>query len=123
MKYEVALPDEIDQLLSHRATEIGEDVPALIRVAVDRYVDEIAPQPKGEWTPEGEARRRELIDKDISGKISPEEQSELAHLDQLANEHFDRVAPPPLEGAQRLHGTLLGNSAKRYRTSTYGNNT
>ena len=111
MKYEVALPDDVDHRLSQRAMEIGEDVPALIRVAVDRYVNEFASEPTDEWTPDGERRRRELIDRDIAGTISPQEQSELARLDQLANEHFDRVAPPPMEGAQRLHEKLLRSRA------------
>lgn len=39
------------------------------------------PNPGVEWTAEMEARRRELIDKDIAGSINPAERAELAVLD------------------------------------------
>lgn len=51
--------------------------------------------PATSWTDEGEVRRRELI--------------ELEVLDRLANEHFDRVATPPIDGARRLHERLLNS--------------
>ena len=57
----------------------------------------------GEWTEEMEARRHHLIDKDIADTITTEERAELAMLDHQGNEHYDRVAPRPLDGARRLH--------------------
>mgnify|MGYP006969417266 CR=1 FL=1 len=107
MRYEVVLPDNIDHVLVQKARESGADVSELICAAVGRYVDEAVVSQNGQWTAEGERRRRELIDKDIAGIISDEERSELIHLDRLANEHFDRIAPPPTDGAQRLHARLL----------------
>jgi hypothetical protein len=110
MKYEVDLPDEIDRRLSEKASVMGDDVIHLIQVAVVRFVTgEAEPAVNGGWSEEGERRRRDLIDKDIAGTIAEEERSELARLDRLANEHFDRVAPPPIEGARRLHTRLLQN--------------
>jgi len=110
MKYEVDLPEDIDRRLSQKASETGEDVVRLIRIAVGRFVSEqMTPTVNGAWSEEGERRRRVLIDKDIAGTISADELVELAGLDQLANEHFDRVAPPPTEGARRLHDQLLRN--------------
>jgi hypothetical protein len=61
----------------------------------------------GEWTTERELRRRDLIDKDIAGTITPQERVELAVLDRQGNQHYDRIAPRPIEGAMRLHEQLL----------------
>lgn len=108
MKYELELPDEIDRRLSQKATETGQDAVQLIQLAVNRFVNEDdAYSGSGTWSPEVEERRRMLIDKDIAGTLTTDEQTELSQLDRLANEHFDRVAPPPIEGAQRIHEQLL----------------
>jgi hypothetical protein len=112
MKYELDLPDHIDRRLSQKATETGQDVVQLIRVAVGRFVDESDPTPSnGDWSESAEQRRRDLIDKDIAGTVTADEQAELARLDRRANEHFDRIAPPPMAGAMRLHDRLLQNRA------------
>lgn len=60
-----------------------------------------------EWTDKKEARRRELIDKDIAGTISVDGRLELSILDRQGNEHYDRVCPRPNEAARRLHQDLL----------------
>ena len=65
------------------------------------------------WTDEKEARRRELIDKDIAGTISVDERAELSILDRQGNEHYDQVAPRPIEGARQLHQELLGKRGDR----------
>ena len=54
----------------------------------------------GEWTEEKEARRCDLIDKDIAGTITIEERAELAVLDRQGNDHYDKIAPRPIEGAR-----------------------
>ena len=108
MKYEVELPADIDQRLSAKAAESGHDVVSLIREAVLEFIGADARDPSnGVWSPQVEDRRRELIDKDIAGELSAAEHSELAHLDRLANEHYDRVAPPFTQGARRLHEQLI----------------
>lgn len=61
----------------------------------------------GEWTDAKENRRRELIDKDIAGTITAEEQAELTVLDRQGNAHYDKVAPRPIEGVRRLHQELI----------------
>ena len=61
----------------------------------------------GGWTAEKEGRRRDLIDKDIAGTITVEERAELAALDLQGNQHYDKIAPRPIEGARRLHRQLL----------------
>ncbi len=74
-------------------------------------VSEAAKQPQGQrdepWSAEKDARRCELIDKMIQGTLQPAESRELAELQRQALEYFDRVAPPPVEGARRLHERLL----------------
>jgi len=108
MKYELEFPEDVDRRLSKKAAESGEDVVQLIRVAVGRFVeDDVRTMTNGEWSQKVENRRRTLIDKDIAGTIDAAELAELGRLDRLANEHFDRIAPPPIEGARRLHDQLL----------------
>jgi hypothetical protein len=108
MRYEVELPHDIDQRLSERASETGQEVVHLIRIAVTQFVEQdFDPLSITRWSDEVEIRRRELIDRDIAGAITPAERVELVHLDRLANKHFDEIAPPPMEGARRLHEQLL----------------
>jgi hypothetical protein len=108
MKYEVVLPPEVDQRLAAQASASGEDVVHLIQLAVVRFVDEEVGSPAhGAWSPEKQARRCELIDRDIAGTLTANERVELSSLDRQANDHFDQVAPPPLSGAIRLHQKLL----------------
>ena len=59
------------------------------------------------WSDEKNARRCKLIDKDLANAITAEERIELAVLEQQAAEHFDKIAPPPMEGADRLYQELL----------------
>lgn len=66
--------------------------------------------PTSTWSEEGEHRRRELIDKDIQGTITDDEHIELERLDRLANDYFDRIAPPPMDGARRLHDRLINRA-------------
>jgi hypothetical protein len=113
MKYEVDLPPDVERRLSDKAMHSGKDVVQLIRVAIVRFVEEDScPSSNQVWSKELEPRRCELIDKDIAGTASPCEKVELIELDRLANEHFDTVAPPPFEGAQRLHRQLLNRASR-----------
>lgn len=108
MKYEVVLSPEVDQRLAAQASASGEDVVHLIQLAVVRFMDEeVGSPPRGTWLPEKQARRCELIDRDIAGTLTVHERRELLDLDRQANDHFDEVAPPPLDGATRLHQKLL----------------
>ena len=114
MKHEVDLPEDVERRLSAKASQTGQDVVYLIRAAVVRFVDEeILPASNGKWTDEVQARRSDLIDKDIAGTATVAERTELIELNRLANEYFDAVAPPPIAGAQRLHQQLVKNRASR----------
>jgi len=107
MKYEVILPDEIDERLTAQATASGRDVVQLIQIAIGRFVDGVAPLADLEWSPLMRQRRTELIDKDIAGTITPSELLELVDLDQKGNEYYDTLAAPPMEKARSLHQKLL----------------
>ncbi|HEV3023895.1 MAG TPA: hypothetical protein VGX76_15575 [Pirellulales bacterium] len=114
MKYEVELPADVDRRLAERAVATGNDVEHLIETAVVQFVEkETRPTSIGQWGDDVQSRRAELIDKDIAGTIGAMERIELDRLDQLANEYFDRVAPPPMEGARQLHDHLLKSRAGR----------
>lgn len=65
-----------------------------------------------EWTDAKNARRCELIDREINGTLTLEETSELARLQRQMLAYRDRVAPLPLEAARRLHQELMGKAAR-----------
>lgn len=116
MTYQLTLPPDIERRLSARASESGQDVLQLIQAAVVQFVaDTPVKSDNGntEWSSGKDARRCELIDRDISGTISDAERQELAGLELEANAHFDAVAPPPIEGARRIHQQLLSSRARR----------
>jgi len=64
-------------------------------------------EPEGEWNEAQNARRCELIDKEIEGTLTRAERVELELLQRQAIAHRDRVAPRPIKGALRLHQQLL----------------
>lgn len=76
---------------------------ALVEVTIS------SPAATTSWSEDGEDRRRELIDKDIQGTITADELIELERLDRLANQYFDEIAPPPMDGARRLHDRLTNH--------------
>ncbi len=61
---------------------------------------------KLEWTAEANKRRFELIDGNIQGTLSREEQLELAGLTHIMREQVDSGVNLPLEGAKQLHRYL-----------------
>ena len=63
--------------------------------------------PEGEWDEAKNARRCELIDKEIEGTLSASERLELEILQRQAVASRDRVAPLPMKGAVKLHRELL----------------
>jgi antitoxin (DNA-binding transcriptional repressor) of toxin-antitoxin stability system len=64
-----------------------------------------------EWDAAREARRRELIDREIAGALTPIEVAELSALQDAMLRYRRRVAPLPLEDARRLHAELLAKAA------------
>ena len=60
-----------------------------------------------EWNDVKNARRCDLIDKEIEGSLSDSERQELASLQHQAIAYRDRVAPLPIEGARKKYNELL----------------
>ncbi|HUS38461.1 MAG TPA: hypothetical protein VMX74_03385, partial [Pirellulales bacterium] len=58
------------------------------------------------WTQEKDTRRCALIDKSLHAALTRSEQNELSRLQQEAECHFDEVAPPPIDGALKIHVEL-----------------
>ncbi len=65
-----------------------------------------------EWTEAKNARRCDLIDREIAGTLRPEEAAELHQLQQEMLRHRRRVAPLPLDDARKLHQQLLAQSGQ-----------
>lgn len=66
-----------------------------------------------EWTEALNARRCQLIDKKIQGRLLDDEAGELDALQQAVQRHADRVAPLPFDAAKRLHAELLRKQKAR----------
>lgn len=86
-----------------------DDVTCVIRQVGLRSQDDIA------WDDNQNQRRCDLIDKQIDGTISDEEQFELLSLHARLRQHLDKIAPVPLEGARKLHAQLLEKKRKQER--------
>jgi hypothetical protein len=64
-------------------------------------------QESGPWTDERNARRCDLIDRQIEGTLTAVELQELDELQAQLRRHLDQNAPFDLAGAQRIHQQLL----------------
>jgi hypothetical protein len=69
------------------------------------------PASADDWDNRRDARRCELIDREIAGTLSPDEATELHALQAAMLRHRRRVAPLPLAEARRLHQELLAKAA------------
>jgi len=66
----------------------------------------------GPWTEEKNARRCDLIDREIDGTLTPLEAVELKRLQAEMLRYRQKVAPLPLEDARKLHQELLAKAAQ-----------
>lgn len=64
-----------------------------------------------DWDATKDARRCELIDREIAGTLTTEEAAELGALQTAMLRHRRRLAPLPLDEARRLHQELLTKAA------------
>jgi hypothetical protein len=76
---------------------------------------------KGEWTIKLSRRRVALIHKEIEGKITPAEQIELEDLTARMRRYIKKVAPIPIEGAERLLANLLMDILEKQAAEASGN--
>lgn len=72
-----------------------------VRPMLDQRTSNVA------WSDDKNGRRLELIDKKVAQTITAVESLELADLQQQAETHFDKIAPPPMKGVAELHQQLL----------------
>jgi hypothetical protein len=64
-----------------------------------------------DWNAAKDARRCELIDREIAGTLTTDEAAELRNLQAEMLRHRRKVAPLPLEDARRLHRELLAKAS------------
>jgi hypothetical protein len=64
-------------------------------------------EPPRQWDDEKNARRCDLIDRQIEGTIAPAERRELDDLQSQLRRHLDEVAPFDLAAARKIHQQLL----------------
>jgi hypothetical protein len=64
-----------------------------------------------QWTERKNARRSELIDREIEGALTPDEAVELHQLQEMLR-YQNKVAPWPIQTARKLHQQLLEKAAK-----------
>jgi hypothetical protein len=72
-----------------------------------------AAETNGAWDEAKNARRCELIDKEIEGTLSAGEVLELRRLQREMLAHRRKVAPLPLAEARKLHTELLAKARRR----------
>lgn len=84
---------------------------AVARVLPVRSQPEVQGSSDG-WTEAKNARRCGLIDKEIDGKLSPDEALELESLQAEMLRYRRKFAPLPLAGVRQLHQELLAKAAK-----------
>ncbi len=71
----------------------------------------------GPWTEAKNARRCALIDREIDGKLTPEEAAELEALQVQMLRERQRLAPLPLDDLRRLHQELLTKAQEQAEQS------
>ncbi len=70
-----------------------------------------------EWTSQDNQRRCDLIDKDLDGRLTPNERIELTTLEGRLDKHIDAITPLPLEPLRLLHQKLLDKASVANGTS------
>jgi hypothetical protein len=65
-----------------------------------------------EWTEPKNARRCNLIDREIDGVLTPAEAVELRQLQDEMLRYQNKVAPWPIQAARQLHQELLKKAAQ-----------
>jgi len=89
---------------------VAEDAGSVLELA-GRAVAQVLPPPAGrnagpapahDWTAARDARRCELIDRELDGTLTEAERTELEDLQEQMLRHRHRVAPLPLAHARQL---------------------
>ncbi|WP_254512735.1 hypothetical protein [Anatilimnocola floriformis] len=107
------LSDELSQELERNGNiplrvENPRNHKVYVIVAEEQFATVPGTASNGTWDEAKNARRFALIDKDIAGTISANEQRELQQLQHEIDEYLRRVAPLPLAEARAIHERLRG---------------
>jgi hypothetical protein len=115
----IEIPSDVEVVLAAKAREAGfEDIGEYV---VSRLLEEThgesphegsrdngsSDASSVEWSEQKNARRCELMDRDIQGELSAEERFEMANLTRQLREYRRIHAPLPIAGALKLHAELL----------------
>lgn len=76
---------------------------------LERWLVEAATTP---WTDDLNARRCLLIDRELTGELTPAEKAELDQLQERMLRHRDQLVPLPLDAARQLHAELLARAGQ-----------
>jgi len=77
-----------------------------------KSVESDLPAPAGSWDEAKNARRCELIDREIQGTIGGSERRELEVLTRELRVYRRQIAPVPIERATKLHQQLLAKKRR-----------
>jgi hypothetical protein len=107
--------DAYDEAVKQFILSLSPDPGGSVLEVGGRPVAHVLPIPVAEtaanWNAAKDARRCELIDREIAGTLTTDEAAELRAL-QAAMLHYRRqVAPLPIDEARRLHRELLTKAA------------
>jgi len=100
---------QVWQQVRHWPVELRQD----LIVQINNSVDSDLLAANGGWDETKNARRCDLIDKDIQGAIDDAERLELELLTRALRLHRRQIAPLPLAGAKQLHQSLLDKQAEQ----------
>jgi len=107
---------QVWQQVKQWPTELRQSLADEIRKSLDGDL----PAPVDNWNGDKNARRCDLIDKDIQGTITDDEKRELQVLTLQMRAYRRHVAPVPIEGAVQLHEQLLRKKREQEGTSDEG---
>ncbi|MBW3597130.1 MAG: hypothetical protein KY475_07625 [Planctomycetes bacterium] len=121
---QIEIPGDVEPLVTAKAHQagfenVGDYVVSLVlgRIPAETRCHEEDAAGKtasaSEWNDQKNARRCELIDRDIQNELNDEERLELANLTDQFRDYRRRHAPLPMETPVRLHAELLEKKRQR----------
>jgi hypothetical protein len=127
----IQLPDEVLNQLDHSALPVRLEDPRshveyvlikkqeydLLRESEDysATLPDGAEEASDKWNETLNARRVELVKRQVYGKLTPDETVELEQLQEQMLAYRRRVAPLPLDELRELHQKLLNQAAQHQR--------
>jgi hypothetical protein len=117
---QIEIPKDVESLFAENANRAGFDsiseyvVNLVLGDDDGQHADDgtnenakTSPNGGAAWNDKLNARRCELIDKEIQTSLNEDERRELESLTNQFREYRRKVAPLPIDGARRIHAELL----------------